>query len=74
LKSGDAEMLATWLFVRWLLDNEQDARWVETTHLFPLRESTLDLLGGLRADSSPMAAGGGPDPLWRDATATGIVA
>ena len=39
------EQLASWLFIRWLLDNEQDARWVETTHLFPLRTSTLDLLG-----------------------------
>jgi hypothetical protein len=27
------------------LDSEQDARWVEVTHLFPLRSSTLDLLG-----------------------------
>ncbi len=44
LKTGNAEMLATWLFVRWLLENEQDARWAETTHLFPLRASTLDLL------------------------------
>ena len=43
--STDQEQLAAWLFVRWLLDNEQDARWVETTHLFPLRTSTLDLLG-----------------------------
>lgn len=45
MKAGDAEMLAAWLFVRWLLEEEQDARWVETTHLFPLRASTLDLLG-----------------------------
>jgi multiple sugar transport system substrate-binding protein len=43
--STDEEQLAAWLFVRWLLDNEQDARWVETTHLFPLRASTRDLLG-----------------------------
>lgn len=44
LKSTDAEQLAAWLFARWLMDKEQDARWVETTHLFPLRTSTLDLL------------------------------
>ncbi len=44
LKSTDPVQLAAWLFVRWLLDKEQDARFVETTHLFPLRESTLDLL------------------------------
>jgi ABC-type glycerol-3-phosphate transport system substrate-binding protein len=45
LKSTDKEQLAAWLFARWLLDNEQDARWVEATHLFPIRTSTLDLLG-----------------------------
>ncbi len=45
LNSTDEEQLAAWLFVRWLLENEQDARWVETTHLFPLRSSTLSLLG-----------------------------
>ncbi len=44
LESTDEEQLAAWLFARWLLDNEQDARWVETTHLFPLRTSTMDLL------------------------------
>ncbi|MDP1547271.1 MAG: extracellular solute-binding protein [Anaerolineales bacterium] len=45
LDSTDEEQLAAWLFARWLLDSEQDARWVEVTHLFPLRSSTLDLLG-----------------------------
>ncbi|MBI3153616.1 MAG: extracellular solute-binding protein [Chloroflexi bacterium] len=45
LDSTDEEQLAAWLFVRWLLENEQDARWVEATHLFPLRTSTLELLG-----------------------------
>jgi ABC-type glycerol-3-phosphate transport system substrate-binding protein len=45
LKSTREEQLASWLFARWLLDDEQDARWVEATHLFPLRTTTLDLLG-----------------------------
>jgi ABC-type glycerol-3-phosphate transport system substrate-binding protein len=44
LKSSEQEQLAGWLFMRWLTDPEQDARWVETTHLFPLRTSTLELL------------------------------
>ncbi|MFN3491487.1 MAG: ABC transporter substrate-binding protein [Anaerolineales bacterium] len=44
LKSNDNKQIATWLFVRWLLDNQQDKRWVETTHFFPLRVSTLSLL------------------------------
>jgi ABC-type glycerol-3-phosphate transport system substrate-binding protein len=45
LDSTDEEQLAAWLFVRWLTDNKQDARWVETTHLFPLHTSTIELLG-----------------------------
>jgi ABC-type glycerol-3-phosphate transport system substrate-binding protein len=44
LKSGKEEQLATWLFVRWMLDPERDARMVSATHLFPLRASTLNLL------------------------------
>ncbi|MBI5963310.1 MAG: extracellular solute-binding protein [Chloroflexi bacterium] len=44
LKSTDEKQLAAWLFARWLMEKEQDKRWVETTHLFPLRTSTLDLL------------------------------
>lgn len=44
LESNEDRQIATWLFVRWLLDNEQDKRFVETTHLFPLRSSTLSLL------------------------------
>lgn len=44
LKSTAEEQLAAWLFTRWLLENKQDARWVETTHRFPLRSSTMDLL------------------------------
>ncbi len=45
LNSTDEEQLASWLFVKWLLEKEQDARWVQTTHLLPLRTSTLELLG-----------------------------
>jgi len=44
LKSGKEQQLATWLFVRWMLDPERDARMVSATHLLPLRASTLDLL------------------------------
>ncbi|GAB4399497.1 MAG: ABC transporter substrate-binding protein [Anaerolineales bacterium] len=45
LKSTKEKQLAAWLFTRWLLEKEQDARWVEATHNFPLRASTLSLLG-----------------------------
>ncbi|HET7143911.1 MAG TPA: extracellular solute-binding protein, partial [Anaerolineales bacterium] len=48
LKSTDAEQLAAWLFARWLLEIKQDARWVEATHRFPLRSSTIDRLADYR--------------------------
>ena len=44
LKSTNEEQFAAWMFTRWLMEKEQDARWVETTHLFPLRTSTVELL------------------------------
>jgi ABC-type glycerol-3-phosphate transport system substrate-binding protein len=49
LKSSPEEQLAAWLFVRWMLEDERDARWVETTHLFPLRASTPGLLTAYEA-------------------------
>lgn len=45
LESSEERKLAAWLFIRWLLENKQDARLVEATHLFPIRSSTMDLLG-----------------------------
>ena len=45
--TGESQ-LASWLFARWLLEQEQDKRWVETTNLLPLRTSTLDLLTDYR--------------------------
>ncbi len=44
LNSDKEQQLAAWLFVRWMLEPEHDARMVEATHLFPLRISTLNLL------------------------------
>jgi len=44
MDSTPEKQLASWLFIRWLLDNKQDARWAETTHLFPIRTSTMSLL------------------------------
>ena len=43
-ESEDATQLASWLFIRWMLSAENQARWVQSTGLFPLRTSTMDLL------------------------------
>jgi multiple sugar transport system substrate-binding protein len=45
LKSTNQKQLAAWLFINWMLENKQDARMVEATHLFPIRASSVDLLG-----------------------------
>jgi len=44
-QSDDVTQLASWLFMRWMLSPENQARWVQSTGLFPLRSSTMDLLG-----------------------------
>jgi ABC-type glycerol-3-phosphate transport system substrate-binding protein len=49
LKADPPHELATWLFLRWLLTPENDARRVEATGLFPLRSSTLSLLTAYQA-------------------------
>jgi ABC-type glycerol-3-phosphate transport system substrate-binding protein len=44
LKSTPAQQLASWLFVRWMLSPENQAKWVEALGLFPLRNSSMPLL------------------------------
>jgi ABC-type glycerol-3-phosphate transport system substrate-binding protein len=44
-QSNDVTQLASWVFMRWMLSPENQARWVQSTGLFPLRASTMDLLG-----------------------------
>lgn len=44
LKSEDTRQLAAWLFVRWMLSPENQARWVKSTGLFPLRASMMQTL------------------------------
>jgi ABC-type glycerol-3-phosphate transport system substrate-binding protein len=57
LKSTPEEQLAAWLFVRWMLEPEQQLKWVEVTGLFPLRES---MQAGLNAFARS-------HPQWADA-------
>ena len=59
LESDDVNQLAAWLFLRWMLAPENQARWVQSTGLFPLRTSTLDLLASYGADH----------PQWAEAVA-----
>jgi ABC-type glycerol-3-phosphate transport system substrate-binding protein len=43
-QSDDVTQLASWLFIRWMLSPENQARWVQSAGLFPLRDSTMELL------------------------------
>jgi multiple sugar transport system substrate-binding protein len=49
LESDDVAQLASWLFMRWMLSPENQARWVQSTGLFPLRDSTMELLADYSA-------------------------
>ncbi|MCP4140837.1 MAG: extracellular solute-binding protein [Chloroflexi bacterium] len=44
LETEDAEALASWLFLKWMLTPQNQAKWVKSTGLFPLRISALDEL------------------------------
>jgi sn-glycerol 3-phosphate transport system substrate-binding protein len=48
-QSDDVTQLASWLFIRWILSAENQARWVQSTGLFPLRNSTMGWLADYSA-------------------------
>lgn len=58
-ESDDVTQLASWLFMRWMLSAENQARWVQSTGLFPLRASAMDLLAEYSASH----------PQWSEAVA-----
>jgi len=57
--SDDETQLASWLFIRWMLSADVQSRWVQSTGLFPLRSSTMDLLADYSASH----------PQWAEAVA-----
>ena len=56
LKSTPEQQLAAWLFVRWMLAPDRQAKWVDVTGLFPLRTSLLDSLGDYKNSHPQWAA------------------
>ncbi|GAB4416537.1 MAG: hypothetical protein Kow002_02380 [Anaerolineales bacterium] len=48
-KSDETSQLAAWLFIRWMLQADNQAKWVQSTGLFPLRASTMNLLSDYSA-------------------------
>ncbi len=43
-QADEKTQLASWLFMRWMLSPENQARWVQSTGLFPVRNSEMNLL------------------------------
>ena len=56
LKSTPEQQLAAWLFVRWMLAPDRQAKWVKSTGLFPLRTSSLDSLNDYKNSHPQWAA------------------
>jgi ABC-type glycerol-3-phosphate transport system substrate-binding protein len=44
LRTTAEGQLASWLFARWFVEPEQQARWIRATHYFPVCSSSADLL------------------------------
>jgi ABC-type glycerol-3-phosphate transport system substrate-binding protein len=44
LKSSEARQLASWLFIQWMLQPENQARWARRTGLLPVSDAALKLL------------------------------
>ncbi len=52
LATEDAEALASWLFIEWMLAPHQQTKWVKSTVLFPLRISSLEELSDFEKANS----------------------
>jgi len=56
LKSSAARQLAAWLFIHWMLESENQARWARETGMLPVRTSSLDLLKSERSSNPQWSA------------------
>jgi multiple sugar transport system substrate-binding protein len=65
LATTPERQLAAWLFVRWSLSVENQAKWAAATGSLPLRTSALDALGDYRAGQPQWAAAVTALPLAR---------
>jgi ABC-type glycerol-3-phosphate transport system substrate-binding protein len=56
MKTTPERQFAAWVFLRWLLSPENQAKWVQATGLLPLRLSALPSLGEFESASPQWAA------------------
>ena len=50
-KTTPEKQLASWLFIKWLTEPKQQAKWVEVSNYFPVRDSTIADLDGYIAEN-----------------------
>ena len=50
-ENDEAEILASWLFIKWMLTPENQAEFTKSTALFPIRISSLDELSAYEKDN-----------------------
>ena len=60
LRSSPEEQLAAWLFTRWMISAGNQATWVETTGLLPLRYSVMEMIAPYRS----------ANPQWESVAST----
>ena len=56
VKSAPERQLASWLFLRWMTEPEQQAEWTRVSNYFPVRKSTAECLGDYLAANPRFAA------------------
>lgn len=56
VRSTPEEQLAAWLFIKWFVSPENQAKWIEASGYFPTRKSTEPLLDEYKANNPQWAA------------------
>ncbi|MBT7862053.1 MAG: extracellular solute-binding protein [Gemmatimonadetes bacterium] len=61
-KSTDEQQLASWMFIRWLIQPEQQDRWAKASSYFPVRRSVAHRLGPYFRAAYNLLEYGRPEP------------
>lgn len=61
-KSTDQQQLASWIFIRWLVQPEQQDRWAKASSYFPVRRSVAHRLGPYFRAAYNLLEFGRPEP------------
>ncbi|NPA05871.1 MAG: extracellular solute-binding protein [Chloroflexi bacterium] len=56
IRSTPEQELASWLFIKWFTQPENQAKWIRASGYFPTRKSTLDLIQDYKQENPQWAA------------------